>query len=154
MPTVPYGTAPHLLNDFLRSLSADEARAVHQLDLQTNSLYETEGLRRFRLTSTGVIDWSDVPIADQDFADDEETAARVFTRWAHAHFPASGDVIVFWGNFVIPSIRLPLATALDHGPALFEVCDELWIFSADAKIIVERYHEGRMTIAAVPPEPR
>jgi hypothetical protein len=152
MAYAAYGTAPRALNEFLRNLSPDETASIQQLSVEANSQYESEGLRRFTLTPTGVIDWTGIPVIAQAFAGDDIEAAQVFVRWARQHFPSGGEVVVLWGNFGIPSIKLPLGLATDRSNALFEVCDELWVFSPDAGIIIERYHEGHMTLAAVPAE--
>lgn len=145
--SAPYGSHPERLADFLASLGDDQKR-VRQLDAQENARIEALSLNMLPQTSWGTIDWaSTTPIEQQDVDDDGE-GAKVFARMADKYV-RSPEVFVLWGNLAVPSIALPLELARNNTSDLLGVSHDVWLYAPKEALVIEYFHEGRVTCASV-----
>ncbi|MEU1674609.1 hypothetical protein ABZ752_21660 [Streptomyces roseifaciens] len=70
-----------------------------------------------------------------------------------AHATADELAVVFWDNFVVPSVALDAALVAEHAEAVLEWVARCWIFLADSGLLIEFQDGEGLTVARVP-EPR
>ncbi|MFE0028509.1 hypothetical protein [Amycolatopsis sp. NPDC059021] len=146
----PYGTHPEALGDLLDAIGPQERGLVRQLSREEDDALAAVSLRRFPTdrATTGAIDWSGAVVLEQSFEQDYADAARVLGERVLRY--STSDVVVFWGNLVIPTVRLPARLAAANAGELIDTGDDVWIYLPDRNVLVEYWHSGRITAGMIP----
>ncbi|GAA4553867.1 hypothetical protein [Amycolatopsis samaneae] len=147
-----YGTHPAALQDLLDEIGPVESALVHQLSREEDDALAAVSRRRFPVdrATTGAVDWSGAVVLEQSLEEDYEDAARVLGEVVLRHSPAASEVVVFWGNLVIPTVRLPARLAAANAGELIDTGDDVWIYLPDGNVLVEYWHSGRITAGIIP----
>jgi hypothetical protein len=144
-----YGSHPSRLSDLLDSLSPDERAGARLLDAKENLALEARTLDVFPQTSWGTIDWDDVPLLEQRQVADDVEAARLLVDWVNRLLAPRSEVVIFWGNLVVPSIAMAASTVAAHANEVIATSHDAWLFADRERLLIECFHEGKMTVAPV-----
>ena len=153
MANLSYGSHPSRLTDFLGSLDSDDRRLTRLLNREENREVESISLNRLPQTSWGTIDWTGISSIEQHPARTEVEAAHLFAQLVVRYVEADSEVVLLWGNLVVPSVALPARVAAANAEEVLATSHDVWLFAVDERILVEYFHEGRLTVVKVPAEP-
>lgn len=143
-----YGSRPEELGDFLDTLSPEERNTVKLLDFDESKELEHASLGTLPIASWGV-DWSQVDRIEQHDTELESEAAAIIRDSISSRIKPDSDVVVFWADLAIPNVRLPVAVAVKALNEIIATSFDTWLYFPREAILVEHYHEGRVTITSV-----
>src|SRR6266699_2233091 len=153
MASISYGSHPNRLADLLGSLSRDDRGRVRLLNIEESREAESRSLNRLPQTSWGAIDWSAAPFIEQCTTRTEVEAAERFAQLVLQYVGADSEVVLFWGNLVVPSLSLTARIAAENAEEVLATSHDVWLFGIEERLLVEYFHEGRITVADVPAGP-
>lgn len=147
-----YGSHPTALQDLFDAIGTAERSLVHVLSRTEDEALAAVSTRRFPVdrTTTGAVDWSGAGVVEQFVEEEYEEAARVLGEVILRNSPPESDVVVFWGNLVIPTVRLPARLAAANSGELIDTGDDVWIYLPGHNVLVEYWHSGRITAGVIP----
>ncbi|MEQ0565807.1 hypothetical protein ABJI51_42585 [Amycolatopsis sp. NEAU-NG30] len=149
-----YGTHPGALKPLLDTVGPAERELVRQFTAAEDAEFGSRSVNRFPIdrNTTGAKDWSGTRIHEQRVEDDYDEAARLLAELVLRYSPSTSEVVVFWGNVVIPSIGIPARLAAENAGLLIDIGDDVWIYAPGSGVLIEYWHSGRITAGEVPKE--
>ncbi|GAA3014500.1 hypothetical protein [Actinokineospora diospyrosa] len=148
-----YGMQPALLpRSMVRLTLADKKLlwvgrpGVELLDFERHYRYENESLHRFPQHRDGTIDWTAV---DSGLVLDEASTEFevAMSRWLRL----VGDrVVVIWSEVVVPSVMIAVDLFAELLADIAGTFAEFWVYSPDARVLVENTFAGQLTAARLP----
>ena len=148
-----YGIHPDNLIDLFDAVGSEERVYIRTLTAAEDGRYAAVSLDLFTVDpqTRGALDWSSATVLEQRVETDYEAASALFGGLMLRYAPSpAAEVIVFWGNVVIPTIGIPVRLAADQAGELMDTGDDAWVFIPENKILVEYWHSGRITAGRVP----
>ncbi|WP_190021154.1 hypothetical protein [Streptomyces hiroshimensis] len=137
-----YGTRPEAIRHVLEAVGDSAMLLTYAEDRAFASL----SLNRFPSVGSVRLDWSGAEVIEwRDGFDPAE-----LRRTVRAHAATDELAVVFWDNFVIPSIALDAALVADHAEAVLEWAARCWIFLADSGLLIEFQDGEGLTVARIP----
>jgi hypothetical protein len=135
---------------FQRHLGATLAQAGVRHELLWNNAVRRGPLPRYPIGFASVR-WDRVPHAVSAPGGSDEQLKQLFDAalGALAIGPAT-TVIVDWCIDGEPRVALSAADASTHALALMRHASDMWVYAEDAPWLIELYHEGSVTYAALP----
>jgi hypothetical protein len=140
-----YGSRTDLLPTFMvrdgsaaRVLSAEESREA-----------EARSLARFPATGGG-ISWDGMDVLEQGVYEDEPDEARLLREFLVRHVTPDSDVVIFTEVAGVPTVALPVRTAMEHLPEILDRSANLWLFATGDRIIIECLDDGTITAGRIP----
>ncbi|WP_058043754.1 hypothetical protein [Streptomyces roseifaciens] len=107
-------------------------------------------LGRFPSVGSTRLDWDGAEVIERRDGFD----AAELRRTVRAHATADELAVVFWDNFVVPTVALDAALVADQAEAVLEWVARCWIFlaaSASASGLLIEFQDGEgLTVARVP----
>jgi hypothetical protein len=153
MASVAYGSHPNRLDDLLGCLSAEDRSRVRLLASAENGEFESISLNQLPQTSWGTIDWSGAAILEEHATRNEVVAAELFAELVRRYVDVDSEVVLFWGNLVVPSVMMTAGIAAGNAEEVLATSHDVWLFAPDRKLLIEYFHEGRLTVAEIPAAP-
>lgn len=150
MPTISYGNYPERLSDLLGSLGEAERDRARILTKEENDELESISLNRLPQTSWGTIDWNSINVREQHAVSDDVEGAALLRQLVLRYAEADSETIIFWGNLVVPSLALAVSIVAELTNEILATSHDVWLFAVKEQIILEYFHEGRLTVADVP----
>lgn len=144
-----YGRYYEHLSSFVDSLEDRERDTVITLTESEDKAYMSRSLDRFP-QSFNSIDWSQVEVRFVRENTDSLEIANVLAEGVETFCRPQDDVVVFWGDAGTPSLRLPASVVKKYAQQLVDLCFDSYYFLVDESVVIEAYHEGRVTIADIP----
>ncbi|WP_216208094.1 hypothetical protein [Amycolatopsis aidingensis] len=122
------------------------------LDGAANDAYYSLSLGRFPASENkfGGIELRISEVLRERVDLDLEESARELAGATEDFVASDAEVIVFWGNLIIPTVAMPGSLAAAHAERLIEIGDDVWVFSPVDEILIEYWHNGSITVVRVP----
>jgi hypothetical protein len=114
---------------------------------------ESISLNRLPQTSWGAIDWNDISPVEQRTTRTVVEAAELFAQLVLRYVNPDSEVVLFWGNLVVPSVALPARVAAENAEEVLATSHDVWLFAIDERVLLEYFHEGRLTVVEIPAGP-
>ncbi|MER5875397.1 hypothetical protein ABT119_05645 [Streptomyces sp. NPDC001910] len=149
MAVIGYGSHPARLSDLLDSFTPEERQDIRLLDAEENLVAEERSLNKFPQTSWGSLVWDDADVIRQRSASDQLDASSLLKEWVAELTSPESEVIIFWGNLVVPSVAMSSRMLAEHVEEVIGISSDLWVYADRERLIIERYHEGLITAARV-----
>ena len=111
---------------------------------------EPISLKRLSQTPWGTIDGNTVEVREQHAVNDDVEGAAVLRKLVLCYTRADSETIIFWGNLVVPSLVLAVSIVAELTNEILATSHDVWLFAVKEQIILEYFHEGRLTVADVP----
>nr|WP_042190255.1 hypothetical protein [Kibdelosporangium sp. MJ126-NF4]CEL19199.1 hypothetical protein [Kibdelosporangium sp. MJ126-NF4]CTQ95001.1 hypothetical protein [Kibdelosporangium sp. MJ126-NF4] len=145
----PYGTHPQALRDLLDAVGPAEVRVF---TLAEDEEYGNASINRFPIDKnwSGARDFSGVRVFEQVVEEDYEDAAVRLGETVLRYASPESEVVVFWGNVVIPTIGISAALAAANAETLMDTGDDVWIYPPGRNVLIEYWHSGRITAGEIP----
>ncbi|MFJ8658430.1 hypothetical protein [Streptomyces sp. NPDC093795] len=138
-----YGSHPEYIGKVLGLLGED----VLLLSYEDQREFAAASLNRFRTIGSARLDWRGAHVVERCEAYDGAALASLLG----VHAGPDELVVVFWDNFVVPSIALPAASAARHAGAILDEGYACWILLTDSGILIEFQDGEGMTVGTPPP---
>ncbi|MQY15648.1 hypothetical protein SRB5_58360 [Streptomyces sp. RB5] len=145
MHTSPYGSRPDLLPDFIRAGNP----AIHPLSLEESRAMESVSINRFQATIGGRISFEAAEVVSRETFRDEGDGASTIARLLRDFFGSTSEVVTFWDNLIMPTVRLPVAMAVENSRELLESDVDFWFYSPGNPILIECRQDGNVTVAHI-----
>lgn len=142
-----YGTYPIVLSDLLDSLTPEDQRNVRLLDFDESERLAALSINKLPQTNWGTINWSQVPRVEQHDTPREPDAAEMIRQVIGSKIGPESEVVTFWANLVVPTIRTTKAIAIKAMDEIIATSHDVWLYFPSEDLIIEHFHEGRITIA-------
>jgi len=147
-----YGTHPGALQDLREAIPENERALLRILTADENDELAGASLRNFPYSGAlgGAIDWAAASFIEQVLEEGYVKASGRFGEFILKYASPESDAVIFWGNMVIPTVRLPARLAAENAGELMDTGDDVWIYFAEERILVEYWHSGSITAAKIP----
>ncbi|WP_256105608.1 hypothetical protein [Streptomyces sp. ODS05-4] len=149
MYDLSYGSHPERLDDLLDGLSPEQRQRVRLLDATENESVEERSVDRFPHTSEGTLGWDGADVLRQERVHTVLDAAQSLVAWLDDHVSPDSELVVLWGNYVVPSLALPTSVLVTHVDEVLVTSSDVWIYAEREKLLFEYFHGGRLTLAKV-----
>ncbi|MET8680694.1 hypothetical protein ABZW18_24675 [Streptomyces sp. NPDC004647] len=150
MTQYSYGSHPELLPKSLGRGPETESSGVRELTLDESRRLEAASINRFPPASGGSLEWEDGSYLEQHFYEDEPDGARLVGGLVSSHAAPDSEVVLFWGNLIMPTVALPASSLVRHMDEVLEVGPVFWVFFPESHVLIECCPDGQVTVAAVP----
>jgi hypothetical protein len=153
MSSIAYGSHPNRLDDLLGHLSVEDRSRVRILTSAENREYESISLNQLPQTPWGTIDWSGVVVLEEHATRNEVEAAELFAELVRRYVDVDSGVVLFWGNLVVPSLMATAGIVAGNAEEVLATSHDVWLFAPSRSLLIEYFHEGRLTVAEIPAAP-
>ncbi|WP_200870949.1 hypothetical protein [Amycolatopsis keratiniphila] len=124
---------------------------VMKLDLAENSALAAATLSSFPAATGDVIDFESVPFEDRLWWDDGEHWTRMAAELLSSYAQPSGRIAVIWGNYLMPTVTIPVDVAVRHAQEILDAGPHFWIYPLGGSVLIECLMDGQVTVVTIPP---
>ncbi|WP_244175771.1 hypothetical protein [Amycolatopsis lurida] len=121
-----------------------------KLDFAENRALAAATLGRFPAATGDVIDFGATPFEDRHWWDDEEHWTRMAAELFSSYAERSERIAVIWGNYLMPTVTMPLDVAVRHTRDILDAGPHFWIHPLGGSVLIECLMDGQVTVVKIP----